>query len=164
MVALAASLVASAVMVGILFLVARRRVPGTPLTWAEAIAAAVFVTALMVLVYGIVPNQWLLWADNELAWRKDQFFFGESGLQLFGRGRILVPKEALRDIIATVIYAVAVGAHFKIWLWWQRRGKARPVSSEIKESAFGRPLLVREKKVAAVAPAAPVELEPEPAA
>ena len=148
MVAFIASLLVTFVFVGIVALVAKRRAPGTPLTWAEAILAAVFVTAFMVLVYGIVPNQWLLWADNELAWRKDSYFFGappDGGLQLFGRGRILIPKEVLRDIIATVIYVIAVGANFWAWAWWQKRGKARPASTEVKESAFGRPMLVRTK-------------------
>ena len=145
MVAFIISLLVSAVFAGIVILVAKRRAPGTPLTWAEAILAAVFVTAMMVHVYGIVPNQWLLWADNELAWRKDTFFFGETGLQLFGRGRILVPKEVLRDIIASLIYVVALVAHVWVWLWWQKRGKARPASTEVKESAFGRSMLVRTK-------------------
>ena len=145
MVAFLASLIVTGLFVGILFLVAKRRAPGTPLTWAEAIVAAVFVTAMMVLVYGIVPNQWLLWADNELAWRKDAFFFGDKGIQFFGRGRILIPKEVLRDIIASVIYVIALVAHVWVWLWWQKRGKAKPASSEVKESAFGRPMLVRTK-------------------
>ena len=157
MVALIWSLVATAFMMGILFLVASRRPPGQPLTWAEAFLAAVFVMALMLLVYGIVPNQWLLWADNELAWRKDQFFFGENGIQFFGRGRILIPKEVLRDLIATVIYVVALVAHVWLWLWWQKRGKARPASTEIKESPYGRPLLVRTK-VEHKAPDSPSEL------
>ena len=146
MVAFLVSLVVAGLFFAILFFVAKRRVPGTPLTWAEAILAAVFVTAMMVHIYGIVPNQWLLWADNELAWRKDAFFFGDNGLQLFGRGRILFPKEALRDIIASNIYIVALVAHVKLWLWWQTRGKAKPASSEVKESAFGRPMLVRGAK------------------
>lgn len=157
MVALIWSLVATAVLMGVVFLVAYRRPPGQPLTWAEAFAAAVFVFTLMLLVYGVVPNQWLLWADNELAWRKDTFFFGENGLQFFGRGRILVPKEALRDIIATVIYVVAVVGHVLLWQWWQKRGKARPATTEIKESSYGRPLLVRTK-VEHKAPEGPPEL------
>ena len=145
MVAFIVSLVVAGIFFAILFFVAKKRAPGTPLTWAEAILASVFVTAMMVHIYGIVPNQWLLWADNELAWRKDAFFFGDNRLQLFGRGRILFPKEALRDIIATNIYVVAVVAHVKLWLWWQVRGKAKPGSSEVKESAFGRPMLVKTK-------------------
>ena len=145
MVAFVASLIVTALMMGVVFWFAKRRAPGTPLTWAEAIAASVFAFALMLMVYGIVPNQWLLWADNELAWRKDAFFFGESGIQFFGRGRILIPKEVLRDIIASGIYVVALVAHFWLWLWWQKRGKARPAAAEIKESAFGRPMLVRTK-------------------
>ena len=145
MVAFIISLLVTGVFAGIVALVANRRRPGTPLTWAEAILAAVFVTAMMVHIYGIVPNQWLLWADNELAWRKDSYFFGENGVQFFGRGRILIPKEVLRDVIATVIYVVAIVAHVLVWTGWQKRGKAKPGSTEVKESAFGRPMLLRTK-------------------
>ncbi len=144
MVAFIASLVATAVMMGILLRVAKTRDPKQPLTWAEAFLAAVFVVTLLLVVYGIMPNQWLLWADNELNWRKDAFFFGENGIQFFGRGRILIPKEVLRDIIASLIYVVALVAHVYMWLWWQRRGKAKPAAAQPKESAFGRPVLVKD--------------------
>src|SRR5688500_12872698 len=129
-------------MIAVCVVVAQRRQPGTPLTWGEAFVAAVYMFGLMMLVYGIVPNQWLLYADTELQWRKDAFFdpFGKGGLFPWERGQITFPKEALRDIIATGIYGVALVAHAKAWLWWQRRGQAKP-STDLDTSAFGRPLV-----------------------
>ena len=59
-------------MVGAIFRIGRTRTPGTPLTWGEAFAAGVFVFFLLFLVYGIVPHQWLAWADNDLKWRSDK--------------------------------------------------------------------------------------------
>ena len=44
---------------------------GTPLTWGEAMVAATYVFFLMFWVYGVVPHQWLTWAQNELKWRSD---------------------------------------------------------------------------------------------
>ena len=140
MVAFIASLLITGLLTGVILAVARRRAPGQYLTWGEAFVAATFMTGYFLLIYGIVPNQWLLWADNELQWRKDQFFFGDAGLNVFGRGRILLPKEALRDIVATVIYGAAIVGHIVGWLWWQRRGK-KATSTAVETSRFGRPLL-----------------------
>jgi hypothetical protein len=149
----AASLIATAVMVGIAILVARRRPPGTPLTWGEAFVAATFVFALLLMVYGIVPDRFLRWADSELKWRSDAYgiptgplhlgnhgrlFAG--GITFFGRGRIMLSLRAVRDILATGIYAVAIVAQVKAWLWWQKRGQTKDVP-ELETSAYGRPLL-----------------------
>jgi len=149
----AASLVATAVMVGIAILVARRRPPGTPLTWGEAFVAATFVFALLLMIYGIVPDRFLRWADSELKWRSDAYgiptgplHLGEKGrlfshgITFFGRGKIMLSLQAVRDIIATAIYGVGIVGQVLAWLWWQNRGKKKDVP-ELETSAYGRPLL-----------------------
>lgn len=142
MVAFIFSLLVMFAMLGVVLLVGKRRSPDTPLTWGEAFVAAVFVFMLLMLAYGIVPNQWLLWADNELGWRKDAFFFGDDGLSIAGRGRVMITKEAVRDIIAATIYIVFLGVQGFMWTWWQRRGKiAEERSKKELTSAYGRPLV-----------------------
>ncbi len=151
MVAFAFSLLITALMCGAIWLVGRVRAPGTPLTWGEAILAGTFVFALLLMVYGVVPNQWLLWADNELGWRKDAFGipnpFGkpwfEKGVSWpGGSGRIMISQEAVRDIIASIIYIVGLAGQIVGWRWWQSRGQ-RQTSAEIEKSAYGRPLIRR---------------------
>jgi hypothetical protein len=122
--------------------VAKRRPVGTPLTWGEAMIAAVYLFGVMFLAYGVVPHQWLSWADNELKWRSDKL--------LFGPGNILKPKangghfpftlnfQQVRDIIATVVYGFFLGIHVAGWVLWQKRGKAK--STEVAVSSYGRPL------------------------
>jgi hypothetical protein len=149
----AASLIVTAVMVGIVVLVARRRPPGTPLTWGEAFVAATFVFAIFVMIYGVVPDRFLRFADGELKWRSDAFgiptgplHLGKNGrlfsngITFFGRGRIMLSLQAVRDIIASLIYVVAIGAQVYAWSWWQKRGKKSEVP-ELETSAYGRPLL-----------------------
>ena len=51
---------------------AKRRPVGTPLTWGEAMVAALYVFFVMFLAWGIMPHQWLTYADNALQWRKDK--------------------------------------------------------------------------------------------
>src|SRR5438552_18583324 len=101
--------------VGVTQLVARRRPPGTPLTWGEAIAAGGFVFATMLLGYAIVPNQWLAWADNQLKWRADAIGIPtpratifKHGTTFFGRGKVTVNDQPLRDSIVTVISVVVL--------------------------------------------------------
>ncbi|MYH87495.1 MAG: hypothetical protein F4125_02530 [Acidimicrobiaceae bacterium] len=52
---------------------AKRRPPDAPHTWGEAMFGAMFVFFLLFMAYGVVPHQWLTWAENELAWRSDNF-------------------------------------------------------------------------------------------
>ena len=142
MVAFIFSLFLTFAMTGVVLLVGKRRPPSKPLTWGEAFIAALFVFTLLMLAYGIVPNQWLLWADNELKWRRDSFFFGDSGISFFGRGAVLIPKEVVRDIIAASFYIVFLGAQGFMWTWWQRRGKiAEERQKKQLTSAYGRPLV-----------------------
>lgn len=150
MVGFLASLIITGLMIAVVAFVGQRRAPGAPLTWGEAFVAAVFMFALMLLMYGVVPNQWLLWSDSELGWRSDSIGiptpFGRlfaDGLRFGGRGQVIITAQVVRDIIAAGIYIVFFAGQLVGWLWWQKsRGKGRPAGAtgEIKTSAFGRPL------------------------
>ncbi len=129
---------------------ARRRPPGKGLTWGEAMLAAVFVYLLMGLAYGIVPHQWLTYADNELLWRPDKLLvgissggvvWGNEAKDLGGTGRILINYQAIRDIVASVLYIVFLGGQMYLWSVWQKRGRKKPGDVEEARSRFGRPVL-----------------------
>ena len=139
MVAFFASLIITIAMIAVVVWVGKRRPVDKPLTWGEAFVAATWIFTIFLLIYGIVPNQWLLWADNELQWRRDEFFFG-NGIEFFGRGRIQIPKEVVRDIVASVIYVIFGLGHIFLWLWWQKRGK-KAATTDVETSSYGRPLL-----------------------
>jgi hypothetical protein len=57
---------------GGLYLWAKRRVPGQPMTWGEAFVGAFFIFGYFVLIYGLLPNAWLQWCDGSLKWRSDK--------------------------------------------------------------------------------------------
>src|SRR5437762_10203610 len=130
MAAFIASLLITGVMVGIVLYAAKRRQPGQPLTWGEALLAGTFVLAVMLMIYGVVPDRWLRWADGDLKWRSDKIgiplgpFGGPlkslglkskiksnllfpNGVYFFGRGRLLVSAQVLRDLVETVLYGGA---------------------------------------------------------
>ncbi|MDQ4134236.1 MAG: hypothetical protein M3179_13795 [Actinomycetota bacterium] len=150
MAAFLASLIVLFAGIGIGVLVGRRRPVDKPLTWGEAFIAGTFVFAMMLVAYGIAPHQWLDFADNELLWRKDKLLLGISGdglrmgdaaNSLGGTGRILINYEALRDIVAALIYVVFFAGQLILWSWWQKRGKKRP-QLELT-SSYARPVIKR---------------------
>ena len=138
MVAFVFSLVATVALAGLVPWYARRRPVGTPLTWGEAMVAALFVFALMFLAWGVMPHQWLSYADNALKWRKDKILAGTDS-PVYDYLRITITYEALRDVVAAGIYVVTVGGMVALWALWQNRGKEKP--KELPTSAYGRPLV-----------------------
>lgn len=151
MVAFVVSFVFVVVGTGACFVVAARRPPGTPLTWGEAIVAGTWVFGLMIVAYGVVPHQWLDWADNELGWRPDKLLlgvssagikWGQAAATVGGSGRILVNYQALRDVVASALYGIFFVANVWLWAIWQKRGKRKPALEPVT-SRFGRPV-VRE--------------------
>ena len=138
MVAFAASVIATVVCVALTMLYARRRPVGTPLTWGEAMVAAVWVFLIFFLIYGIVPHQWLTYAGNQLGWRTDKFLVGYHHV-LADWLPFSITYAAVQDVIAAGIYVVGATINVKLWAAWQNRGKTKPKA--LPTSAYGRPLI-----------------------
>jgi len=123
----------------------RRRAVGTPVTWGEAMFGAMIVFFAMFWVYGVVPHQWLTWADNELNWRTDKLFVGPGGILRAqaqgGSFPFTINYVVIRDIIASGIYVVAVAGQIALWMLWQNRGKKAQAEEPVEMSSFGRPLM-----------------------
>ena len=154
--------------IGAVFFYGSRRPVGTPVTWGEAIVGALVLFGVMFLAYGVMPHQFLVWADGKtLNWRSDAvgipagpfgsilphkmanfWFSGErnvlfpKGVSFFGRGRVIISKQAIRDFVAANLYIVMLGAHMKLWKAWQVRGKKSAAKAAIEPvSAYGRPIM-----------------------
>jgi hypothetical protein len=117
------------------------RSPDQPTTWAEAMAGAVAVLVFFTLAYGVIPHEWLTFANSYLNMSNDRFF-AWAGDRL-----VKMPYSTVRDTVAALIYVVAIGANVVLWVKWQQRltPKAAPAEGEaappvIRTSRFGRPL------------------------
>ena len=150
MAAFVSGLIVMILMVAICLYVGGRRPIGTPVTWGEAMVGGTWVFGIMMLAYGIVPHQWLTFADNELLWRPDKLLvgissggvvWGNDAKDLGGTGRILINYQAIRDIVASVLYIVFLGGQMYLWSVWQKRGRKKPGDVEEARSRFGRPVL-----------------------
>ncbi len=146
MVAFVTSLIITAAMVGIFYLYAARRPADLAPSWGEAMIWAAFMFTFIFWIYGVVPHQFLTWADNELNWRPDKL--------LFGPGDIVKPQAEggwlpftlsyliLRDILVVILYNVLLGLNLKMFIDWQVRGdKLAKADAIVPASSYGRPLV-----------------------
>jgi len=155
------SIIVTLLLTGIVIYEGYRRPPGSRLTWGEGFVAGFFIFFLFLMVYGVVPDRWLRWADGELKWRSDKIgiplgpfytplhnllgigtkgVLAPNGIKFFDRGKVTITAQDVRDVLATLIYGVGLAGHIVMWRWWQQRGKKPAVAVE-KVSAYGRPLV-----------------------
>src|SRR5438067_13102159 len=137
-------LVAIAGMVAVLAY-GRRRPVGAPLTWGEAMFAAGLSFALMFWAYGVVPHQWLQWANNELRWTptKKLLTVGQFELLNAPLPPFTIDYEKVRDLVVVIIYGFFLTAHVAMWSLWQDRNKRaeKRAQRELEPSTYGRPLV-----------------------
>ena len=145
MVAFVGSFLVSIVGMAAILAYGRRRPVGAALTWGEAIAAATFAFALMFWAYGVVPHQWLQWANNELGWTPSKKLWTEGQYELLGMPLppFVVDYEKLRDIVVVGIYGFYLTAHVALFALWQDRSKRaeKRAQRELAPSTYGRPLV-----------------------
>ncbi len=145
--------IALAIMLGATVAVLRRPKPTRDATWAEAMAGATWVFAMFFLAYAVIPHEWITFSDQYLKWSADKFVWRQtqSMLGLPWDWPFAFTYQALRDIIAVVIYLVFFGANLALWAIWQKRpavseGAAEePPAATRRTSRFGRPLRRRSR-------------------
>ena len=132
------------VVVGVVFMwLVRRPKSELPATWAQSMLGAMAVFAVFLLVYGVVPHEWLTWADSGLKLREDRILLDTWAIDFSGR--------ALRDIVASTFYIVFLGLNTVMWMMWQKRGTAKPKAAAAAAtpepagtSAFSRPVTKKD--------------------
>jgi hypothetical protein len=87
--------------------------------------------------YGVIPHQWLAYADNELGWRSDKILLGPG--EIFELLPFTLTYLVLRDLIVVGIYVLALGLQIFHFAQWQDRRKTREV--RVPASQYGRPLV-----------------------
>jgi hypothetical protein len=118
---------------------AKRRPVGTFLSWGEAMLSATYVFFIMFWAFGVVPHQFLTWADNELSWRPDAILNGPGNV-FADYLPFALTYQTLRDILVVGIYGIALGGMMVLWSKWQSRGDVTP-GDDVEKSRYGRPLV-----------------------
>ena len=136
------SLLVTALGFFIFFRLVRRPKGELPATWGQCMAGATGVFAMFLMGYGVVPHEWLTWADSNLGLREDKILLDTYAIEISGR--------ALRDTVASIIYIVFLGLNVVVWIMWQKRGTAKPkaaapaTATPSGTSAFSRPVTKKD--------------------
>ncbi|MGH8975349.1 MAG: hypothetical protein ACRD0C_19365 [Acidimicrobiia bacterium] len=136
------SLAVTAAGFAVFFWLLRRPKGDLPPTWAQSMAGATAVFAMFLMCYGVVPHEWLTWADSKLGLREDKILLDTYAIDISGR--------ALRDSVAATMYIVFLGLNIVVWVMWQKRGTAKPkaavpaTATPSGTSAFSRPVTKKD--------------------
>ena len=118
-------------------------------TWADCYLGAVASFALMALAYGVVPHEWMEFANGYLQWGDTSKFLFQSNQEMLffpWNWPFNFDYPALRDIVVSGIYVVLLGLNIVLFVKWQDRKRvadeapAAESATPAKRSRFGRPL------------------------
>jgi hypothetical protein len=128
--------------IGIVMFLARRPKSAEPATWAQSMVGALLAFSLMVLAYGTVPHEWIIFANSYLKWGTAKYLMTRNHVLRFD-----INLQAVNDAIAAGIYVVMLGLNVYLFAIWQKRPVRAPESSDESAarqpagtSAFNRPV------------------------
>ena len=131
-----------------IFIALRRPKSDKPTTWAQAMAGAVYVFWLFLLVYAIIPHEFITFADKYLLWGQNKYVIKSTtaipGISAFN-WPFSVDMQSVRDVAVVGIYVVFFAANIALFVMWQNRKVKTEDDDEEKtvvvgRSRFGRPL------------------------
>ena len=83
--------------IGVIVAMTRRPKSPEPPTWAQAMVGALAAFTLMLIAYGTVPHEWIVFANSYLNWGTAKFVFQKNRIIRFD-----VNKQAANDAVAAL--------------------------------------------------------------
>jgi hypothetical protein len=114
------------------------------LTWARASIGAGLFTSLTIILFGVIPNEWLTYTQAVWEWT-DQKIWIKIPADLIGGNEINISASAIKDIIAGTYTLVVTGGVAAAMIAWQKRDEIQAAWEKRKASKgnvsnYGRPL------------------------
>jgi hypothetical protein len=110
------------------------------LTWARAAVGAALFTATMIILFGIVPNQWLTLTQAVWEWTPQKIIL-TIPKPLALNNEVRVSAAVLKDAIAGGYAVVVTGAIAVTMYQWQERAKrVETAPPPAPVSSYGRPI------------------------
>lgn len=114
---------------------------GRPLTWARATAAALLFTVEMLILFGIVPNQWLALTQGTWEWTSQKIAFTIPRWLVLNND-VSISYGAIKDIVSGGYSALMLGiVAVTIYQLQERPKRVATQAKTEKVSPFGRPLV-----------------------
>ena len=112
-----------------------------PMTWARAMVGAGLFTALMIIIFGVIPNQMLTLAQGPLEWTSQKILITIPPALVLNN-EITITAETVKDMIVGG-YAfnnlIVIAIVMVVWQNYHRK-KDEPKPQRISE--YGRPIRV----------------------
>ena len=114
---------------------------GRKMTWALASFLAFLTWIELVLIFGIVPSEWLNLSQTDLDWSPQRIFVSIPSWLVLGN-QVDISLAALKDIISMGYHIVMLGAAAVFAYKIQDFGKPRKAPEPVTQfSPYGRPLI-----------------------
>ncbi|MGA7226862.1 MAG: hypothetical protein WBZ40_01880 [Acidimicrobiia bacterium] len=112
------------------------------MTWARAVFAAFITWLEFVLIFGMIPSEWLSFAQTDLDWSSQRVFFTVPSFLVLGND-VDISYGVIKDSISMGYHIVMLAGGAILALQIQKMRAGRPASAEKPEpkSPYGRPLL-----------------------
>lgn len=114
-----------------------------PMTWARAAIGGFLFVALLLILFGVVPNQWLTLAQAELEWTPTKLLVTVPPALVL-QNDVSVSFAAFKDMIAGGYAVVVLVVIIIVMIKWQdhqkEKASAKPKPTPV--SKFGRPMRV----------------------
>ncbi len=114
---------------------------GRPMTWARAGFTAFITWIELVLIFGIVPSEWLSLSQTDLDWSPQKIFVTIPSWLVLGN-EVAISYAALKDIISGGYHVTVLGGAIVFAYKIQDFGKPRKARDKPQVvSPYGRPLV-----------------------
>ena len=98
--------------------------------WVQLVLLTMAIWVAMFVTMAVIPSFWLYFADGTLKWT------GKFTVP-YGLGRLVLPMQAVRDVIVVLWYGVALGGFGLAIRAYNRRNPRTLPSGEEKREATG---------------------------
>jgi len=116
-----------------------------PMTWARATVAALITWIAFVFYFGMVPSEWLNYAQTDLDWSSQRVAVSIPAFLMLGN-QVDISWAALKDSIQMGYSLGLLGAAAVLGILIQRMKAGRPPEAAAqKTSPYGRPLVRGER-------------------
>ncbi len=110
------------------------------MTWARASLGATLFTTLMMILYGLVPNEWLTLTQSVWEWTPQRIAI-TLPKWLMLNNEVSISYAAVKDAVSGIYHLVITGLIvFAMYQWQVRAGKRVTTPKPEPVSPYGRPL------------------------
>jgi hypothetical protein len=114
---------------------------GRPMTWARAAFTAFLAWLELVMIFGMVPSEWLSLAQTDLDWSRQKVFLEIPPILVLGNS-VAFSFAALKDTVSLIYHVIMIGGATLFALRIQQIGKPRTQPQKpAPVSPYGRPLV-----------------------